>query len=376
MKNMKRIFQLIYKTLYNQIYLITRGKIDENKAIIVISRGAKLEGNLKYIYKELERTYPELKIHTIYAENKMNIKLFKELFKIKDAKHIILDDYYLPIYLLDINKEVKVIQVWHAAGALKKFGFSTINTKFGPSKEYLDIVPIHSNYTHVYVSSEHVKQYYAEAFNMAEEKIHAFGIPRSEMFSLNKVKKLPGFYNQIEVKSKVIVLWAPTYRAKNVSSESNINLVSEIIEVLKNINKEIIILYKPHPYTEINTNEFENYSNIIVAANHNINDLMLYTDALITDYSSVIFDYSLLKRPFVHYVPDIEEYTENRGFYEPLQTVSAGVIVDDIEKLIKWINQREKNEYFETKDMIEYNFSNLKSPTKKIVNDFMNKEAR
>lgn len=376
MKKIKRIFQSIYKKLYNLIYLITRNELDENKAIIVISRGTNLEGNLLYIYKELEKTYPEIKVHFIVAENKMNFKLFKELLIIKDAKHIILDDYYLPVYLLNIKKGVKVIQVWHAAGALKKFGFSTVDTKFGPSKEYLDIVPIHSNYTHVYVSSEHVKQYYAEAFNMSEERIHAYGIPRSDSYLSSNNKEIPSFYKELDAKNKVIILWAPTYRAKKVYAESNIDIVAEIKNVLKNIKNEVIIVYKPHPYTEINTNEFEKHSNFIMALDQNINDLMLNADALITDYSSVVFEYSLLKRPFVHYVPDIEEYTENRGFYESLYTVSDGVIIEEIDKLIKWINLRKKNEYFETKKMITYNFSNLNNPTQKIVNDFMNKEVR
>src|SRR5699024_10844746 len=105
MKNIiKQTFQVIYKKLYNAIYAITRKrKIDKNIVIFVLSRGKKLEGNLKLIYEEMKMNYPTLNIHCVFAENTMNVKLLKELLLIKDAKYIILDDYYLPVYLLNIK---------------------------------------------------------------------------------------------------------------------------------------------------------------------------------------------------------------------------------------------------------------------------------
>lgn len=376
MKNIiKRTFQVIYKNLYNAIYVITRKKnVNKNKVIFVLSRGNKLEGNLKLIYEEMKIDYPTLNIHFVFAENKMNVKLLKELRLIKDAKYIILDDYYLPVYLLNIKKDVKIIQVWHAAGALKKFGHSTIGTDFGPSLAYLKIVPIHSNYTHVYVSSDHVKPFYAEAFNMDETKIHAHGIPRTEKFLSSKLTEKEAILNKlkIEEKEKLIILWAPTYRAKGTYAETELNMLSIIKNVMKNITNDIIVIYKPHPYSEINADDFKEYSNFILAKDKNINELMIISDALITDYSSVIFDYSLLKRPFAHFVPDLDEYSKNRGFYEPIEDISKGIIIKELDYLIEWILERRKNEYFETKKMIEYNFSNLENPTKKIINNFIN----
>src|SRR5699024_8535767 len=252
--------------------------------------------------------------------------------------------------------------VWHAAGALKKFGYSTMGTMFGPTQEYLDIVPIHSNYTHVYVSSEHVKPYYAEAFNMNETKIFAYGIPRSEMFLSDKIQKKEIMLDQLQIKNekKVILLWAPTYRADGAYAESDLSILDEIKYVMENISEQIIILYKPHPYSKLDKEELINYSNLLIVNNQNINELMILADALITDYSSFIFEYSLLKRPFAHYVTELEEYTNNRGFNEPIETVSEGIIIKKIDVLIKWISERKKSEDYETSKMIAYNFSNLK----------------
>src|SRR5699024_7908096 len=138
---------------------------------LVLSRPETLEGNLKHIYEELQTQQPQMNIHLVQTTNKMDTKLFKDISFLSNAAYLIIEDYYLPIYLIKPSKHLKVIQLWHAAGAFKKFGYSTVHTKFGPSTSYLNIIPIHSNYTHVYVSGTRMIPYYAEAFNMSPERI-------------------------------------------------------------------------------------------------------------------------------------------------------------------------------------------------------------
>src|SRR5690625_2512636 len=128
----KKTYIIIYKFIINLLYQIcirTR-KIDKNKVIIVLSRGNKLQDNLQFVFFQLQRLYSQKKVRFIKAHNKMSLKLFYEIMKISSAKYVILDDYYLPIYLIKPSNDLKIIQLWHAAGAFKKFGYSTIGTKF------------------------------------------------------------------------------------------------------------------------------------------------------------------------------------------------------------------------------------------------------
>jgi len=378
----KKTFIHSYKKLYNFVYQLCTSifGIDVHKVIIVLSRENKLQGNLQFVFSELKEKYPSKKIHIVHTENKMNLRLFREIFSICNAKYIILDDYYLPIYLIHPNKQTKIIQLWHAAGAFKKFGYSTLGTKFGPSEEYLKIIPIHSNYTHVYVSSKRVIPYYAEAFNMSKDRIFALGTPRIDQFFNPQYKKkiirnLYKTYDFIKNDEKINILIAPTYRAKGEHEESSLNIAEIITNPNFKLKDEIQIIYRPHPYSyndEIDL--FHNQSNIHIVNDFTINDWMLIADAFITDYSSAIFDYSLLYRPFAHFVPDIDEYRKNRGFYEDIETISDGAILSDIESLNEWINSRVKNEYFDTTRMIEYTFDNLGNSTEKIVRHFLDEE--
>src|SRR5690625_2319193 len=186
---LKNVYIIIFKFLFRFVYNLScfLRKKDNNKVVIALYRSNRLEGNLKYVYDELKKQMPESKIHLISSENKMNLRLFKEVIILANARYLIIDDYFLPVYLIVPSQDLKVIQLWHAAGALKKFGHSTVGTQFGPTESYLKLVPIHSNYTHVYVSSSKIIKFYAEAFNMSPNRIFPLGIRRIDLFN-NEVK--------------------------------------------------------------------------------------------------------------------------------------------------------------------------------------------
>lgn len=378
---LKSFYIVIYKWLLNSYYSIRTSlrKTDEHKAVFVIYREHTLKGNLKYIYDELKKQTPTIDIHFIYAENKMNIKLFKDVVCFSNARYLIMDDYYLPLYLIKPNKRLKVIQLWHAASSFKKFGHSTVGTKFGPKQSYLKQVPIHANYTHVYVSCERVVPHYAEAFNMSRKNIYPIGIPRIDLFNketlkreiMNKVYEAYPF-----LRNTVNILIAPTYRASGTQQETSFTIVETIVNVsqaIKDSDKQIII--KAHPY--MNDDELEQLStcgHVLIDEKYTINEWMLVSDGLITDYSSVIFDYALLKKPLAHFVPDIDEYTENRGFYQDIKAISDGAIIHQTNDLIDWIQERKKKEYLNTSRMIRENFDYTEHISEKIVAHFISHE--
>lgn len=381
MNKAKKIYIILYKKIFRFIYKLCNlfKQIDENKIVFVLSRENKLQGNMQFVFFELKRNYTNKNIDIIQAANKMNLKSIREIIQISDAKYIILDDYYLPIYLVRPNNKMKIIQLWHAAGALKKFGYSTVGTKFGANEEYLSVVPIHSNYTHVYVSSENIIPYYAEAFNMSPKQIYPLGIPRTDLFSdeSHKRKIVKKIYDENPIFSqgnKINILIAPTYRASGNQGESSFDFVDIIIKLSFKLNEDVQIIYRPHPYTsEEEIKKVSNKSNVYIINEFTLNDWMLISDAFITDYSSAIFDYSLLYKPFAHFVPDIDEYETNRGLYNELNTISDGEIIKTEKTLIEWVNTRCKDEYYDTSRMIKYNFSNITNSTKAIVKHFIEK---
>ncbi|MFD1848646.1 CDP-glycerol glycerophosphotransferase family protein [Oceanobacillus bengalensis] len=377
---LKKLYINVYKFIVRCIYnfLSFFRKHDSNKVIIALYRTKELEGNLEYIYEELIKQMPNAKIHLVVGENKMNLRLFKEIVRLSNARYLIVDDYYLPIYLVHPRIDLKVIQLWHAAGAFKKFGHSTVGTKFGPTKDYIKMVPIHSNYTHVYVTSKHIVPFYAEAFNMSQNRIFPLGIPRVDLFN-NKDKSeevVEYMYRDFSFlkEENVNILIAPTYRAKGTQSESKDELTNTIIKISKLINNNIYIIFKAHPYMDKKElGKLKECPNIIIASEYSINEWMLVSDAFITDYSSSIFEFALLKRPMAHYIPDIKEYLHNRGFYQDIHKISDGEVLLSSNELIQWINSIEKYDFFDSTRMIKYNFDYTEDVSKRIVTHFISK---
>lgn len=376
---LKKPYIIVYKLFLQLVYntLSSLKKVDDRKVIIALYRTNELDDNLKFIYNEIRKQLPDAKIHLVFGENKMNLKLFKEVVMLSNTRYLILDDYYLPIYLLDSLANSKVIQLWHAAGALKKFGYSTVGTKFGPDESYLDLVPIHSNYTHVYISAAKFTEYYAEAFNMDPRRIFPLGIPRIDLFNNKELSNLTKekIYTKYPVLSEdnfVNVLVAPTYRAKGLYLESPLEIIDSLINIISLLNENIMIIFKPHPYMEEEKIEWlRRCGNVIIVNEYPINEWMLVADAFITDYSSAIFEFALLKRPMAHFVPDMEQYSQNRGFYQELEICSDGSIIQNDCQLKEWINAREYNQYFDSSRMIEYNFDNTEDVSRKIVKHFI-----
>lgn len=373
-----KLYILVYKSILRIIYNVYSllKKSNENKVVFALYRSQELEGNLKCVFDEILKQLPNAKIHLVYGQNKMNLKLFREIVLLADAKYLILDDYYLPVYLIKPKKGLKIIQLWHAAGAFKKFGYSTMGTKFGPSHDYLKYVPIHSNYTHVYVSSKNIVEFYAEAFNMSENYIYPIGLPRVDLFNdidnIKKIKKDIQLDYPVLQSYVIKVLIAPTYRAKGLYNESSFEIIDTIMEISKNISDNICIIFKPHPY--VNEKEIAllaHCNNVLIADTYSINEWMQISDAFVTDYSSAVFEYALLKRPLAHFIPDISEYKYNRGFYEDINVVSDGVVLKNNSQLIHWINARQENEFFDSSRMINYNFDDTKDISKKVVTHFI-----
>ena len=137
---------------------------------------------------------------------------------------------------------------------------------------------------------------------------------------------------------KKILLYAPTWRDNSYNTRGyTFELKADFHRWKEVLGDEYVVLFKPH-YLIIN--KFENDASLEgfiynVDANADINDLYVISDVLVTDYSSVFFDYANLNRPMYFYMFDLEEYADElRGFYFDIYEVMPGDIIQDEEQLL------------------------------------------
>jgi CDP-ribitol ribitolphosphotransferase len=270
------------------------------------------------------------------------------------SHYFIVDDYYFPIYTIKPRKKTEIIQLWHAAGAFKKFGHSIVGKAFGPTNGYLKYINIHSNYTKVIVSSKEVIPFYAEAFQMPSANIYPLGLPRTDyFFDLKSHQQLKNqFYHDYpELKEKKVILYAPTFRSKG----QNQNLLDYFIDlnVLRDsLGSDYALLIHLHPYVDKKLHFTAQFDGFVyqMQDNYSIEEILILSDLLITDYSSIIFDFSILNKPIGFYARDLESYTKIRDFYFDYENFVPGPIFKNTMKLTHWI----KEENFELEKIQEF----------------------
>jgi len=346
---MQRLRKIDYIFLHTY-YKITK-RLNKNKIVMLSDSRKTLSGNLAFIYNELQKY--DFNIKTIFKSNlseKRTWKEKKELMKeVATSKYILIDDFYPIIYPLKLRKKTKLIQVWHAMGAFKTMGFSRVGKPGGPTKSSLT----HKNYTDAITSSEEIRKNYAEAFGISIDKIHATGIPRTDIFfdkeyikttKENLYKKYP------KLKNKKVILYAPTFRGNGQkSAHFDINMI-DFIKIKKELKKDYVCIIKMHPFVKQDNLPKEDDFFLNLSEEREINDLLFVTDILITDYSSVIYEYSLLNKPIIFYVPDLEDYIKSRDFYYSFDKYMYGTSATSTEELINQI----KHAKLENKKLEEF----------------------
>lgn len=274
---------------------------------------------------------------------KMIMMFFRFIRQFAVSKYIIVTDYFPPLYLCRPRKGQKLIQLWHGAGAFKKWGYSAAENEWGNSRDEMEKYPIHWNYTHVIVSSPEVISHYADAFNINPDRIFAYGFPRSDVFfnaefSKESRAKLEKIIPQCA--GKKIMLYAPTFRGNTLHEAYNENILD--ISMLKEVfSDEYFLVTKYHPLSNSNPipDEDMDFAQDI-SKSMDINEALCSADIIITDYSSLIFEYSLLLRPMVFYAYDLESYIDQRNFYYKYEDFVPGPIAKDNISLVEAIKSQ------------------------------------
>lgn len=322
--------------VYYLFYTITN-RIKSNQIVMLSESRESLSGNLKYIDEAIDKEryhveYNFKKRITTKRTTEEKKKLCKQL---ATARWILVDDFIPVMYPIPIRKGTEFIQVWHAMGAFKKVGFSRVGKAGGPSKGSLS----HKNYTGTIVSAEKIRKNYAEAFGIKEEKVHALGIPRTDVFfdKEYQAKKREELYARYpQMREKKVVLFAPTFRGNGVKTAHYKYEWIDFDEIKKAMGDEYVFLIKMHPFiqNQPESNLWDSFF-VDITSEREINDFLFVTDVLVTDYSSVIFEASLLNLPTIFFAPDLEEYVTTRDFYYPYETYTYGPVVRDTTELIE-----------------------------------------
>lgn len=328
--------------LRHENYIMFNGKFGKNHEIFL--------HNTKYLFLYMTNL-KEFKVSWL-CDNKDMIKIFKEYGynniysrkSIQGLYYSLKSKYWFHDFQpMDLPKlytqGAKLINLWHGTGSLKKCANDDekINPYSGIQEKIYNYFLLKDNYYNV--DSEHEGKYRKQAFYANDNQIVINGSPRldilykdiknTEIFmqdDFNKIKNL-------KTQGRKLFFYVPTFR----DTEKDISgwLKSKQLDDFLSINNAVLVC-KLHPF-DTNSLNFELSENFYkMNSDSDLYVVLKYMDAMISDYSSVYFDFLLLDRPIIYYVPDLEEFQkECRGFYEPYEKLTAGVKAYNEDELIK-----------------------------------------
>ncbi|MCJ1783352.1 CDP-glycerol glycerophosphotransferase family protein [Mammaliicoccus sciuri] len=348
-------FRKSLSILRSKNYVLDFNPSKVDKTIVYESfNGRAFSDSPKMLYFYLKDALPNYK-HIVVTDNNdldENLRLLnietvkkntKQYFKVyHKAKVWIANTRLSP--KLEKKENQLFIQTWHGTPLKKLANDQTVISipeitleeyLYGFNKET-------SRWDFLISPSETATKRFKSAFNLKEEQILTLGYPRNDdLVQLNNEDYINQLKQKYEIPShKKVILYAPTWRDNDRTDIGNYNfkLKIDLDSFSKELSDEYVLLIRAHYLVSEHLN-LENYSNVYDLSNANdINELFLMSDVLITEYSSVYFDYANLSRPILFFAYDKDEYANDiRGFYLPYESDLPGPVFETSEALIEYI---------------------------------------
>lgn len=324
--NIIYVFIKLFPIHKNKITLISRQSneitLDFKLLIDELKKNKKLE--LVILCKRLDSG--------VLNKIKYGLYIFKLMYHIATSKVVVLDSYCIPICLLNHKKNLKVIQIWHALGSLKKFGYSSLDLEDGRSSKIAKVMKMHKNYDYILVSSQKCKKNFASAFGYQEDRMIVMSLPRVDYLLSKKAKEniIQKFISIYKIcnNQKKNILYCPTHR---LHKKYNLDKIIKAVDY-----KHYNLLIKLHGGNEY---IYVDGKNVNKAKEINFLglELLFVADYVITDYSAIIYEASILNKSIFLYAEDFNEYITSRGLYIDYYEEMPGPISNNIKEIMNLI---------------------------------------
>ncbi len=358
---LKKIYFFFQKIFIFIIGIVFRFiPIKNNKIVVVNYNGKGYGDNNKYIVEELLKTGNHYEIVWLISGTKSKNEIpeqikcvknetIKALYELSTAKIWI--DNTIKRFKPKKRKGQVYIQTWHAGLGMKKVGIDVKNcdsTYLNQTKEDAKITDF------VISNSDYRSKSYINDFGYKCEIIKN-GLPRNDILinSCNDELLKENIKKRLNISNEYkILLYAPTFRRNSTIEVYDINLINVKKALENKYGGKWVVLLRLHPHISMFSSDLKNNGDFIDVTNYSdLSELLLITDFLISDYSSLIFDFSLTRRPALMYAPDLNEYIEQKQLAVMPEDLPYEISKNNLE-LNEQIENFDENKYI--KNLEEY----------------------
>ena len=305
-----------------------------NRVVLATARLDHLEGNLLAIHDAVRRLRPDADLvlllepygYGLGAKLRYLARTVRGVYHVRTAGLVVIDNAWLPVHVAPHPARTTVVQVWHATGALKRFGVDTVVPPAQPERTFL-----HRHYDWVVTSGERSREPWSRALRTPVHRVIALGSPRTDVFfDAEAVAAARWRVNAAHpgLADRRLVLWAPTFRGRGRARTGSAGIDGTRLRAL--LPDGWVLAIKTHPNVDPAVQSTAGFD-VVGRPDEDLNDWLCAADVLVTDYSSSLFEWALLRRPLVLAVEDLEAYELDPGLYLDVRTELVGAKVGDTE---------------------------------------------
>lgn len=322
----------------------------QRKKIALLSRQSARPFDFELLEPALAQAFPGYKIVwcCVMQGGKMTVLLMlKQLWHVATAEVCLVDGYVPAVSIPKGPRRSACIQLWHALGAVKKFGFQSLHTAAGRSPEAARAFSMHAGYNCIVAGFSGAVPAFAEAFGYTEDKFLPLGLPRCDYlirpeYAEKRARRSASLAAQVAALpapaaadgaasvKRPVVLYAPTFRKNNANPAW---LADAVCALDASLPAEVALLISAHPLDVEHLEGRALTPRVRVVHGTATIDALAVADYVVTDYSAVAFEAMLAGVKTYFYVPDIEEYRNSPGLnVDPLRD-APGISTADAEAL-------------------------------------------
>lgn len=319
------------------------------RVVLAASNRARIDGNLAAIRRELDRRNPPIANvtsayrppHGLRGLVGTALNDVRTTWNLATARVFVLDDYCLPVYVVRPRRGTLVIRTGHAIAPSKRWGYGIPERAANTDDPLLRRVRVHSNYDVCVLGSRNGIASYAEATRTPPDRfVTDIGIPRTDVL-LDEARR-PQVVAAVhaaypELADRRVLFYAPTYRRVGRKATHPDFLDLELMA--RELGDSYVLAIRRHPGTEAGFKVPAAAAGFVVdvSAHPEVNDWLLMTDVLITDYSTVVYDFALLGRPMCFFTPDYDAFAARQGFYVDFTREGLGPTFRTTAELATWL---------------------------------------
>ncbi|TSB48375.1 CDP-glycerol:glycerophosphate glycerophosphotransferase [Alkalicoccobacillus porphyridii] len=366
----------LYQQLANHVF--SKLPLKEKQVVFEAFGGRSYACNPRSIYEELQQLDPSYTCIWVFndpSSKHMNDKTTKvKRFSLRYYYYMATSKYWIvnsriPKYVLKREGTIYV-QTWHGT-PLKRLA-SDMKEVYMPGTTTttykLNFYHEAGRWDYLLSPNAYSSEIFKRAFHYKKNLLEV-GYPRNDLF-FDEEKRLPSSIQQLKRSLelpplKKVILYAPTWRDDEYhrKGEYRFDLQLDLHEMKRSLGESYIVLLRMH-YLIADKLSFEGLEDFAfnLSDHEDIAELYLLSDLLVTDYSSVFFDYAILNKPILFYTYDLDKYQhELRGFYFDLRKEAPGPLLKTTEEIIHSIKDLNKitSEYQERRDQFRQRFCHL-----------------